>query len=397
MLTILISSVVIFLGYLIFENIILNRYLRAVPLRICVTGTRGKSGVVRMLAAVLREDGRRVLAKTTGSLAVFILPDGEEIAVRRRGLTSIIEQKNLLKKAAHLKVDYLVTEIMSIRPENHFIESQKILKPHILVITNVRLDHTDAMGENKDDIAAVFALNIAKKSTVFIPEKEYRPVFREAVKNAAGELICVKEGLPVIVEPGLKKPLFTGNIELVYALCRHLNIKEAHIIKGLKNVKYDPGEFKVWKRTYPETGKTCYFINGFAANDPESTYTLISEINRAFPFTIGKLTGLINLRVDRADRTLQWIDALKNGGFAHFERVYVTGCHAGIMRRKLGKQSVYVLKHKEPGKIMAEILHNPPVGTRIENEWVLFGFGNIRGTGMKIVNYWNKIGEEYGR
>jgi poly-gamma-glutamate synthase PgsB/CapB len=349
-----------------------------------------------MLAAILREDGKRVLAKTTGSRAAFILPDGKEIAVRRRGLTSIIEQKNLVKKAADLDVDCLVAEIMSIHPENHFIESRKILKPDIVVLTNVRLDHTDIMGENEDDIAAVFALDITKKSTVFIPEKENRPVFSTAVKNAGGELICVRDGESVPLEPVTKKRLFTGNLELVHAVSKHLQINRDHIIKGLKNVKHDIGEFKVWKNLSKETKKTLFLANGFAANDPESTFALISEINRVFPFVSGKLTGLLSLRADRADRTLQWIDALKKGGIAHFNRLFVTGTHARIVGRKLKNHPVLILKHKEPEKIMEEIMANLPGCKGIENECVIFGFGNIQGTGTKLINYWNKIGEEYG-
>jgi len=421
-LVILILSVVIFLGYLLFESITLNRHLRTIPIRICVTGTRGKSSVVRMLSAILREDGKIVLAKITGSRAAYIMPDGEEIAVRRRGLTSIIEQKDLVKKAVDLKVDYLIAEIMSIHPENHFIESRKILKPGIVVITNVRLDHTDAMGENKDDIAAVLALGITKKSTVFIPEKENRPVFSTAVKNAGGELICVKEGLPDKIDRKTNIRFFRENIALVNALCERLDIRQHNVIKVFQGTsrKTDPPkggqyccfkEIRCLRRLSEGQGeappgpplllrkkqKVFFLANGFAANDPESTFVLISEINRVFPFASGNLAGVLSLRADRADRTLQWIEALKKGGIAHFKRLYVTGPHARIVRRKLKNFPVLILKHKEPQKIMEEILHDLPGFNGSENKCVVFGFGNIQGTGTKLINYWNKIGEEYGR
>ncbi|MFC2155659.1 poly-gamma-glutamate synthase PgsB [Acidobacteriota bacterium] len=396
MLLILFLSVFIFLGYLIFENITLNRHLRTISLRICVTGTRGKSSVVRMLAAILREDGRKVLAKMTGSRAVYILPDGEEVAVRRRGLTSIIEQKNLVKKAAHMNVACLIAEIMSIHPENHFTESRKILKPDIVVITNVRLDHTDAMGEHEDDIAAVFALVITKKSTVFIPEKENRPVFSTAVENDGGELICVQEGLPGKIDQKLNTRFFPENISLVKSLCKHLEISQTNILKGLNKVKPDTGEFKVWKSVSKETKKTFFLANGFAVNDPESTFALISEINRGFPFASGQLTGVLSLRADRVDRTLQWIEALKKGGIAYFKRLFVTGTHAGIVRRKLKNSPIMVLKHKEPEKVMDEIITDLSGCEGSENECVIFGFGNIQGTGTMLINYWKTIGEEYG-
>ncbi|MBC6948955.1 poly-gamma-glutamate synthase PgsB, partial [candidate division KSB1 bacterium] len=62
----LIFATIVFLLYLIYERISLNRHRNAIPLRISMTGTRGKSSVVRMLASVLREDGKKVIAKTTG-------------------------------------------------------------------------------------------------------------------------------------------------------------------------------------------------------------------------------------------------------------------------------------------------------------------------------------------
>jgi poly-gamma-glutamate synthase PgsB/CapB len=147
--TILLLSLTLFLLFLVYERVVLNRLRNSIPMVIAVTGTRGKSSVVRMLASVLRESGRTVLTKTTGSQAQIVLPDGSIQNISRRGIVSILEQKTILKKGSELHVDCLVVEIMSIRPDNHFIESQKILKPDIVVVTNVRKDHLEAMGETE--------------------------------------------------------------------------------------------------------------------------------------------------------------------------------------------------------------------------------------------------------
>ena len=112
--TILLFTLALFLVYLVYERIVLNRLRKAIPMVVSVTGTRGKSSVVRMLASVLRESGRTVLAKTTGSQAQFVLPDGTVRDVPRRGIASILEQKKVLRKAAELHADYLVVEIMTL-------------------------------------------------------------------------------------------------------------------------------------------------------------------------------------------------------------------------------------------------------------------------------------------
>ena len=141
---VLIGTFLVFLIYLICESIIHKRRLNSIPLRICVTGTRGKTTVTRLLASILRENGKRVAAETTGSEAAIILPDSSELPLRRYGIPSIIEQKKLINRAWKLGADCIVSEIMSIQPENHYVESNKILKPGIVVITNTRKDHTEA-------------------------------------------------------------------------------------------------------------------------------------------------------------------------------------------------------------------------------------------------------------
>ena len=50
------------------EVILHRRTLAKLPIRVHVNGTRGKTSVVRLIAAGLRAGGLRVCAKTTGSL-----------------------------------------------------------------------------------------------------------------------------------------------------------------------------------------------------------------------------------------------------------------------------------------------------------------------------------------
>ena len=145
------------LAFLVVERIRLDRHRDAIPLRIAVTGTRGKTAVTRRLAAVLTEDGRRVLAKTTGSEAAYLLPDGTVQEIHRLGAPSIIEQKRLLGRGAKLGVDVVVAEVMSVHPENHQVEIHGILRPHLVLVTNFRVDHVEAHGKTREEVASVLA------------------------------------------------------------------------------------------------------------------------------------------------------------------------------------------------------------------------------------------------
>ncbi|TFH29311.1 MAG: poly-gamma-glutamate synthase PgsB, partial [Myxococcales bacterium] len=60
------------------ELILHRRRLKKIPIRIHVNGTRGKTSVTRLIAAGLREAGIRCVAKTTGTVPRFILPNGRE-------------------------------------------------------------------------------------------------------------------------------------------------------------------------------------------------------------------------------------------------------------------------------------------------------------------------------
>ena len=183
----------IFLIYLFIESLWLRRKVDAVPLRICVTGTRGKSSVTRLIAAALRGSGKTVLARTTGAKPILIFPDGSEEEIQRRALPTILEGKKILQAGANLDVDVCVVELMGIHPEAIYVESQKIFKPHILVLTNVRLDHMDQMGSTKDNIAFSLAGAIPEGGTIIVPEKELYPAIQRIAESKNAKILEIQE------------------------------------------------------------------------------------------------------------------------------------------------------------------------------------------------------------
>ena len=70
-----------------------RKRLEAIPVRVHVNGTRGKSSVTRLIAAGMRSGGVTTCAKTTGTLARMILPDGRELPVFRPAKANVIEQR----------------------------------------------------------------------------------------------------------------------------------------------------------------------------------------------------------------------------------------------------------------------------------------------------------------
>lgn len=343
----------------------------------------------------MREAGFKVLAKTTGSKPIIIYPDGRQEEIKRKGLPSILEQKSLLKLGGKLKVNSLLCELMSIHPESAFAESVQILKPHILAITNVRLDHLEQMGSSREEIARSLASSIPEKSTVIVHKDEFFPVFQQSAQKLGSKLIQVSS------RPGeeyfqLKKKLpyfeFRENVELALAVAEFLNIKRETALKGMATVQPDFGSLKIWSAGLGSPPRRFYFASAFAANDPQSTHLVISDLLKKKTFNEKEIIGILNFRKDRGDRTLQWLEALRKNAFPEINKFYLVGFHAHAFKKRLdfkNKVWVNVLKKREPAKIIEQILKEE------KEEALLVGMGNMAGMGKEFVDYLEIVGMPY--
>ena len=102
--------------------------------------------------------------------------------------------------------------------------------------------------------------------------------------------------------------------------------------------------------------------------------------------------GLMNLRPDRADRTLQWMDALADGWLNRFRSLYLCGLHAPVLERRLrrlfGNSRIKVLRSGQPAEMTREVLSEIR-----QTGGVVFGFGNIGDVGKNLVSHWRAVGE----
>ncbi len=385
----------VFIAYLLAEKYLLSRKISKIGLRICVSGTRGKSSVTRLIAASLRESGMSVLAKTTGSKPGLIFPDGSEKEIMRWGRTSILEEKKVLKAAVKSRVQAVVLEMMSIHPESLKAESLRMLKPHLLVVTNVRLDHLDAIGETKGNIARCFASAIPKESTAFIPEEEFYPEFRQRAEKTRAKMVLVPENeLNDVAGPSIKTPVheFEQNIRLAVAVSDFLGIDRNKAYRAAIGARPDFGGLKIWKLEEESSFRGWYFVSAFAANDPESTKELLDKLEARGLFEKKKRIGLLNLRQDRGDRTRQWFHALKEKNTFIFDRLVLAGGHAAVLGNKLQgclPASITVMKMNKPEELTARLFD-------LENEEaVVIGIGNMGGMGKRLVDYWERIGSRH--
>lgn len=299
-----------------------------IPVRVVVTGTRGKSSLTRLIAAGLRGGGLKVWAKATGSAAEIIAPDGSEKPVKRRGASSILEQAELLRRAAADGAGAIVFEAMSTMPETQRVEGSCILRPTLLAITNARLDHLRGAVQTRDDMAAMLMLSAVPGTRIFVPREELLAPMAEAAAALDAELRplappetgegtdseCASSapqgGRPdsVLFDTSLGYPEFEVNLRLALAVCAELGVPREKALAGMKTVKPDVGRFRA-SRFALASGLRVLAASGFAANDPTSTFSVFAAAKAEFN-PEGPRVWLLNVRKDRGERSLQWIDAL---------------------------------------------------------------------------------------
>lgn len=154
---ILVSIIGLLVALGLMESYSHRRNLLKIPKRIHVNGTRGKSSVTRLIAAGLREGGIRTCAKTTGTLARMIMPDGSEYPVFRPSMPNVIEQIRIVRTAVAAQAEALVLECMAVQPQLQALSEFELIRATHGVITNARADHLDVMGPDEEDVALALA------------------------------------------------------------------------------------------------------------------------------------------------------------------------------------------------------------------------------------------------
>lgn len=353
--------------------------------------------MTRLIAAVLRDEGFRVLAKTTGSRPVMINPDGTEAEIIRHGRPSILEAKKILKVAKHQNAQAVVMELMGILPESIYVESVRMLKPHMLVITNVRHDHGAQMGTTKEAIASCFASAIPEDGVVFVLDNEFFPVYRAVSEQRKSRLIEVqRESQPPLTgDDRANKSLFAfaDDIHLTMAVSEHLGLNREKAHRAMARALPDFGSLKVWVKEKDFPDKKWFFVSAFGANDPQSTREIFSIDTVRTLLEGRRVIGLLNFREDRGDRTIQWIEALEKDEFPELDRLVLLGHHAVAARRKLKtvpKDKIQVLTKHSPAEIIQRLSQQE------RNDTVLIGMGNMKGAGKAFVDLWEETGRRYG-
>ena len=356
------------------------RHVVRIPIRIHVNGTRGKSSVTRLIAGGLRAGGLRTFAKTTGTMARIVWPDGRETDVFRVGSPNIIEQTRIVRWAAECEAKAMVIECMAVTPELQPLAELRLIKSTVGVITNVRADHLDLMGPTVDDAARVLAQTAPVRGHLFTAERERLPIL-EKVARARGSQVHLTDEETVAAEDlaGFSYFEHAENVALALAVCAHLGVPRPTALAGMHAAAPDPG---VLQRYLVLSGvKQVTFVNAFAANDPDSTLLIWQRLGLDQIQDGVRRIVLANCREDRLQRSGQIADLLATRLRA--DHAVLTGHGTELVAYQAVSRGLPREQISDLGGLDAEQVYERVLNL-VDTLGVVIGIGNIVGLGQEI-------------
>jgi len=353
-------------GCIIWQGLVAWRHrrtLRAIPVRIHVAGTRGKSTTTRLIAAALRASRRKVIAKTTGSEPRLILPDGREEIWPRRGPASVREQIRFVARAARLGADTIVAECMAIRPELVFASEKHLIRATTTVITNVRPDHLEDIGEGLEASTQALAWSVCTNGRLIVSAEAASPVLLERAK-ALGTAVT-------IVDTAALTPI-EADRALALAVCAAHGVSAEIAAPAMAAATPDPGSFL--ERTLDVDGRPVRFANAFSCNDVASLALLWPTVQAG-----ERPVVLLNARRDRPLRTQHFLAFL--AAQTPMPLLFVVGdpLAARLARRSgFAPDAVRRLRARAPAAALRELAACASAGG------VIWGLGNYQGFGARL-------------
>ncbi|QJX78768.1 poly-gamma-glutamate synthase PgsB [Priestia megaterium] len=307
----MVLSVILICLFLVFtygawEQIKHQKNIDSIPVRININGIRGKSTVTRLITGIVTEAGYKTVGKTTGTSArmIYWFTEEEKPIVRRPEGPNIGEQRRVVKEAARLQAEALVSECMAVNPDYQITFQEKMIQANIGVIVNVLEDHMDVMGPTLDEVAEAFLATIPYKGHLITVEGPYLEYFKTVAAKRRTKVIVADNSR--ITDEFLRKfdyMVFPDNASLALAVAEALDIPEEIAFRGMLNAHPDPGAMRITQFGDPKA--PAFLVNGFAANDAASTLRIWERVGE-IGYSVDSPIVIMNCRPDRVDRTEQF-------------------------------------------------------------------------------------------
>ncbi|MEE4217043.1 MAG: Mur ligase family protein [Xanthomonadales bacterium] len=316
--------------------------------RVLVTGSRGKSSIVRMLHAAMSGAGLRAWARITGVLPRELGPGGVRTVLRSSG--AHVEEMRWWLRRLPASAQAVILENSAISPDLQGLAGLW-LKPGITVFSNALPDHQEAWGPGREDAAAVLVAGIPRGAKVVLPAAARHD---RHLANLLGKRRCK----PVFAQPytAAGEAYKAANLGLALAAIECLGLDSDTARETLLTLPGDRFDFQVLRRGGADIAMA------FSANDVLSTRLLFDSLR----WSEQETRLVYNHRSDRPARLASFSDWLHH---SPWKEVLVIGDRPS--RRPASSR---YLKVRKPQELLA--LFRP--GERV------FGCGNIAGLPLAL-------------
>ncbi|MDJ0553270.1 MAG: poly-gamma-glutamate synthase PgsB [Microcoleaceae cyanobacterium MO_207.B10] len=289
--------------------------------RVHVNGIRGKSTVTRYVAAVLRAGGYKTFGKITGSTAHILHPNGKESVWPRKGYPNVNEQVKVMRNFFRQQAEAVVMECMAINPVYAEWLERKVMRSNLSIITNVRYDHPEYLGETLEEIAHSLAVTIPRNGTLITSESN--PELLNILQNQAkkkGTKLIVANSSQVMAQDlnGFSAVALEDNVAIALEVAKLLAVPRKRALQAMWQTLNDESALKLESMNWK--GHKIVWANMFAVNDRESFILLCERIFAQYP-QYAKVV-LLNNRSDRLPRVALFAELAQS---LNFQRVVTIG------------------------------------------------------------------------
>jgi len=283
-------------------------------IRIAVSGIRGKSSTVKRLDDVFNRRGYDTLTKITGDRPTLLRNSELTPIERHSSRVTLYENVEFFQRLApslyeSSPTDVAIVENQAITEYTMRMVNERFLDPDIVVLCNVRQDHTDTLGPDRQRIARAFGRSIPSGAHVISGEQHpvIHQYLRDEVENRGATITQVD--VPANHQGAI-------GAETVYALNEVLRTVGERPLSDDQLGRYLSSAQPTWSTV---AGRRIF--NAAKTNDIESTEAvrraLVDDEERVLPF--------VYLRPDRRGRTASFAEYLN----ILAERDCIDHAHAG--------------------------------------------------------------------
>lgn len=282
--------------------------IRRIPLRILVTGTRGKSSTVRLLHAALLGAGIPTLGKMTGTASRELDTAGVEYPTNRIGQVSILEMLETVHasfRRGDAPPEAIVLECMAVTPDLIDVVTQDIVMPQVSIVTNALWDHLEEQGTTLETIAE--SLSGALAGADLAITAEHRPSTLHILVHEAqvrGVTLDAVDGAAVPAEILRRLPrAHPDNVAMALAASAYAGIDADQAVRGMEAATVEPlPEIPV---TAIIDGIEWWYRDIGSVNDTDSLTPALASALSQMPADSVRL-AILTTRWDRPLRAIQF-------------------------------------------------------------------------------------------